>query len=349
MKTAHIINNKLEVTLSALLLMAAASTLTLRAAHADESISAGPIGVAADVAGNIYMADQRAHVVRRIDAFGQSVVVAGTPGNFGAGDGLGAAASFNAPAALAVDARGYLYVADADNHTIRRVSPSGQVTTLAGRAGVSGAQDGACAAATFSNPHGVAVDDEGNVFVADTDNSVIRRISPDCRVSTFAGQPGVAGSDDGHGAKASFRWPQDLATDRAGNVYVSDIGSHTIRRITPDGQVSTLAGQASVAGSADGTGKRALFRHPKGIATDAAGNVFVIDSNNYAIRRVTPRGEVITVAAQMDLQGMTLPNGVAIRGTALHVSLYDGGMWVQDGARFVSAELPAERVAVVTE
>lgn len=319
--------------------------LACAAAGAGEQIdAAGPHGLASDAAGNIYVADMRAHVIRRIAASGETDILAGSPGDSGSGDGIGVAASFNGPASVGVDADGNIFVADANNHVIRRITPAGVVTTLAGKPGVAGSRDGECSQATFNNPHGIAVDPAGNVYVADTDNSTIRRITPECRVSTLAGMAGAAGSKDGSGGEATFSFPQDLAADRLGNVYVSDINAHVIRKITPDGEVLTLAGAAGVAGNDDGHAGAARFNYPKGIAIDRAGNVFVVDSNNYAIRRITPEGEVSTVIGQTD-EPMTLPAGVAVRGTSLFLSLYSGSTLVRDLPRFVMTGAADSQVA----
>lgn len=306
------------------------------AGAADDIGPAGPQGVASDAAGNIYVVDIRAHVIRKIAATGVATILAGSPGAFGSDDGIGGAASFNGPASVAEDSDGNVFVADVNNHAIRKITPAGVVSTLAGKTGVAGNADGVGSAATFSSPHGVAVDLDGNVYVADTDNSTIRRITPHGFVSTLAGTAGVAGSDDGVGGAASFRFPQDLATDRSGNVYVSDVNAHTIRKITPAGVVSTLAGMPGVAGSDDGIGNAARFRYPRGIATDSANNVFVVDSNNYAIRRITPDGVVSTVMAGRGKAAMTLPAGLAVKGTALYITLYSGATVVQDLPQFVS-------------
>lgn len=319
--------------------------LACGAAGAGEQFGAGGLqGLAADAVGNIYMADMRAHVIRKLAASGETTILAGSPEESGRDDGIGFAASFNGPASVGVDSAGNVFVADANNHAIRRITPAGVVTTFAGKPGVAGSNDGACSQATFSNPHGIAVDLAGNVYVADTDNSTIRLITPECRVSTLAGTAGVAGSHDGFGGDAAFSFPQDIATDRLGNVYVSDINVHVIRKISPDGQVRTLAGAAGVAGNNDGQAGTARFNYPKGIATDRAGNVFVVDSNNYAIRRITPEGEVSTVIGQTE-EAMTLPAGVAVRGTSLFLSLYSGATLVRDLPRFVMTRTAGNQVA----
>ncbi len=215
---------------------------------------------------------------------------------WGSADGTGAAASFNQPWGIATDSAGNVYVADTGNNTIRKITPAGVVTTLAGTAGV-GSADGTGTAASFYSPYGVATDSAGNVYVADTGNDTVRKITPAGVVTTLAGTAGVQGSVDGTGTAASFWFPRGLATDSAGNVYVADYGNQTIRKITPAGVVTTLAGTAGVGGYADGTGAAASFNSPLGIATDSTGNVYVTDSwIDYNVRKITPAGVVTTLA-----------------------------------------------------
>src|SRR6202142_2812494 len=223
-------------------------------------------------------------------------VLAGLAGNAGSTDGTGSAARFNHPYGLAVDSSGNVYVADRANSVIRKITPAGVVTTIAGRAGVPGSVDGNGTAALFNNPSGVAVDATGNVYVADTGNDTIRKITPAGVVSTPVGTPGTSGSTDGTGPAATFGSPFGVAVDGSGNLYVADTGNNTIRKITSGGVSSTLAGSPGVPGFTDGTGIFALFDSPRGIAVDGAGNVYVADSQNSAIRKVTAAGVVTTIA-----------------------------------------------------
>jgi hypothetical protein len=170
---------------------------------------------------------------------------AGDPGQTaGAADGTGSEARFNLPNSVATDSAGNVYVADRFNHTIRKITPAGVVSTLAGTVGMVGSTDGTGAAASFNNPAGVATDGAGNVYVADTNNCTIRKITPAGVVSTLAGTSGQTGTTDGIGAAARFTNPEGVATDGAGNVYVADTDNHTIRKITAAGGVTTVAGVA---------------------------------------------------------------------------------------------------------
>ena len=173
-------------------------------------------------------------------------------------------------------------VADTHNHTIRKITPEGAVTTLAGLAGTSGTADGTNSAARFYNPEDVAVDTGGNVYVADTGNHTIRKITPDGIVTTLAGLAGTSGTADGTNSAARFNQPYGVAVDTNGTVYVADTFNHTIRKITPGGVASTLAGLAGVSGSTNGTGGAARFNDPAGVAVDADDNLqYVADTSNH--------------------------------------------------------------------
>lgn len=213
-----------------------------------------------------------------------------------AGGADGRPGTFNAPYGIAIDGAKNLYVADTVNNTIRKITPAGVVSTLAGTAGLLGSTNGTGAAARFNFPVGIGVDAAGNVFVADSKNFMIRKITPAGEVSTFAGAPFQLGSADGNGSAARFFLPSGLAVDSAGNVYVAEQGNHVIRKITPGGDVSTLAGGVQQPGFADGSGTAARFNTPFGLAIDAGGNILVADAGNNTIRRVTPAGVVSTVA-----------------------------------------------------
>ena len=283
----------------------------------------GPSGVAVDGSGNSYVADTWNHIIRKITPAGVVSTLAGSPGEFGSADGTGADARFRGPQSVAVDGSGNVYVADTYNFTIRKILPSGEVSTLAGLAGQPGSANGTGAEARFQLPLGVAVDGSANVYVADHSNCVIRRITPAGVVTTLAGLNGFSGSADGTGADARFSFPYAVAADAAGNVFVADTSNHTIRRITPAGEVTTLAGAPGQTGAVDGTGASARFHYPFGIAVDGTGHVYVADYSNNAIRGVSPAGVVSTVVGILasfppgNIPGplpasINLPTGVAV-------------------------------------
>jgi len=285
-----------------------------------------PAGVAVDVSGNVYVADRNSHLIRKTSPVGVVTTFAGS--SQGYVDGTGTAAQFNYPQSVAVDASGNVYVADIFNHKIRKISPAGVVSTLAGSTG--GYADGTGTAAKFYYPQGVAVDVSGNVYVADYYNHKIRKISPAGVVSTLAGSS--IGYTDGTGTVAQFKYPTGVAVDNAsGNVYVADTSNQKIRKITPAGVVSTLAGSTS--GYADGTGTAALFNSPYSVAVDMSGNVYVADTYNQKIRKITPAGVVTTLAGStagyVDGTGTAAqfgyPIGVAVDNASgnLYVGDYD--------------------------
>ncbi|SFQ49374.1 NHL repeat-containing protein [Hymenobacter arizonensis] len=255
-----------------------------------------PHGVVVGADGAVYVADTENHAIRRITAAGVVTTLAGALGQKGQADGLGATARFAHPEGLALDAQGNVYVADAGNHTLRKVTPAGLVSTVAGQAGRAGRVDGAAPQALFNAPHGLAVGADGTVYVADTYNHTIRRISPSGTVTTLAGSPGQKGAGEGPGAQARFFHPSGVAVDADGALYVADNGNQTVRKITPAGEVSTLAGAARKKGSADGLGPAARFRTPSGVAVDGQGHLYVADYVNSTIRHLTPDGQVSTLA-----------------------------------------------------
>jgi sugar lactone lactonase YvrE len=263
----------------------------------------GPQAIAIDTAGAIYVADSLNQTVRKITAAGAVSTLAGLASKTGGADGAADAARFLLPQQVAVDRIGNSYVADTANHTIRKISPAGVVTTLAGSAGISGSADGSGGAALFNTPYGVAVDAAGTVYVADTFNHTVRRITSAGIVTTLAGSAGVVGAADGTGSAAGLNYPEGIAVDMGGTVYVADTGNNTIRKISSAGVVTTLAGSPVRAGSSDGIGAAALFNAPRAIAVDAAGTAYVADTLNYTIRRITPSGAVTTLAGSPGIQG----------------------------------------------
>ena len=291
-----------------------------------------PQGIAVDAAGNVYVADTYNSTLRKVTPAGVVSTIAGLAGNPGSTDGTGSAARFFIPQGVAVDGAGNVYIADAINSTLRKLTPAGVVSTVAGVAGQPGSADGTGSGARFLSPQGIAVDGAGNVYVADFGNQAIRKVTPAGVASTVAGSPGNLGNVDGTGPNARFTYPQGIAVDAAGNVYVADTENFTIRKVTPAGVVSTLAGRAGAAGSSDGSGSSARFSWPEGLAVDAAGNIYVADRFNHTIRKVTPAGVVTTLAGSAGKSGSTDGTGSAAgffnpQGVAVDVA---GNVWVAD-------------------
>ncbi len=271
-----------------------------------------PLAVAADAAGNVYIADLGNNLIRKINVNGIVSTLAGT-GAAGAANGPGIDASFSAPNGVAVDAAGNVYVADYGNNLIRKITPDGGVTTLAG-SGAPGAANGTGTAASFFGPVGIAADPAGNVYVADYGNNLIRKITPDKVVTTFAGADGAG----------YFNGPTGVVIGAGGNVYVADYGNDRIAQINTNGEMITLAhlyypsgltlgadgniyvslpkynqvwqinsedqavpfAGTGTSGSDNGLSSAASFFAPSGIAAGAAGNIYVADSGNNLIRKI---------------------------------------------------------------
>lgn len=241
--------------------------------------------------GDVWVADTGNHRLKRFRPDQRVVRLAGRVGS-GDIDGPSYVAAFNSPLGICADAAGIVYVADSGNHRVRRIDARGVVTTLAG-SGVAGGADGVGVSAQFDQPNDVAVAPDGMVFVTEFAGNRIRRIAPDGTVTTWAGN-GVAGYRDGPRAEALLSRPGGLALDAEGRLYFTEWGSHRIRRIDTQGVVSTIAGMGE-SGYVDGPAAEARFHNPDGIAVDGAGNVYVADHSNHAVRRVTPSGQVETL------------------------------------------------------
>jgi sugar lactone lactonase YvrE len=297
---------------------------------------------------------------------GSVTTLAGLTGNTGFADGRGSAARFSLLQGVAIDGAGNAYVADHMNCAIREVSTEGVVTTLAGRP-PGGYADGRGSAAALFLPSGPTVDASGNIYVADVKNNAIRRVTADGDVTTYAGTPDRdVGDRDGPGSSALFSYVMAAAADRAGNVYVadpinsavrkidtarnvttfarltatylavdaaglvyaSDGGNNVISRISQAGDVTTIAGQPGQYGSTDGSAAGARFRSPQGIAVDATGNLYVADTGNSTIRKITPDGTVSTIAGTPGRgkivlgtsPGLSQPTGLAITGASLVIT-----------------------------
>jgi sugar lactone lactonase YvrE len=307
-----------------------------------------PDGITADANGNLYVADVRT-IRKIIPSTAVVTTLAGTYGTTGSTDGTGSAALFGRSGGIAVDTDGNAYLVDAGNNTIRKTTPEGLVTTLAGTAGKPGSADGTGTAASFDGPEGIAVDASGNIYVADTYNDTIRKVTSDGVVSTLAGTAGTSGSADGTGATASFDEPQGIAVDASGNVYVTTY-NNTIRKVTPEGVATTLAGTVGKSGHADGTGTAASFNWPQGIAIDASGNLYVADSDNCTIRKVTSEGAVTTLAGTAGTYGYADGTGTAAlfdwpEGIAVDAS---GNIYVADnGNSLIRKITPAGVVTTI--
>ncbi|MBV8125068.1 MAG: hypothetical protein JO370_13455, partial [Paucibacter sp.] len=294
---------------------------------------------------------------------------AGSTGNTGPTDGTGTAAAFNAPQDVVIDASGNLYVADTGNSEIRKITSGGVVTTFAGSAAGTAAAiastsasattsvDGSsvcaanasnCVQSLFNQPSGLALDANGNIYVADFTNNEIRMITPAGAVTTLAGSttadyidgPAVCSATAANCTPAAFSNPNALALDSSGNIYVVDQGNNVIRMITPAGVVSTLAGSGKAV-SVDGTGSAAGFDQPWGIAIDASGNIYVSDNGGQKIRKVTLAGVVTTLAGS--------GNASSVDGTGTAASFnYPAGIRTDKMGNIIVADSHGNTIRVVT-
>jgi sugar lactone lactonase YvrE len=234
----------------------------------------------------------------------------------GYAEGSGTSAIFNNPQGILVDAGGNVYVSDTYNNNIRKITPQGTTSLIAGN-GVIGLINGSAASAQFYAPQGLAFDANNNLYVADAGNNVIRKITQNGNVSTFAGN-GLAGFHDGSGPLYSyFKNPSAIAFDAKGSMYIADRSNNVIRKVTAAGLDSTIAGSGNGSpGYADSTGTSAAFRQPNALVIDANGNLYVADQGNSAIRKVTPAGVVTTVAGGPTQSSILInPTGLAIDKT----------------------------------
>lgn len=287
-------------------------------------------GIVLDAAGNVYVADFDGHVVRKITPSGEVTTFAGS-GSYGNTNGAANVASFQEPSGLTIDKSGNIYVADFGSGGIRKITPGGEVTTFTGLTTQRGYKDGPADEAKFASPIEITIDEAGNLYVADYTNHVIRKVDTNGTVSTLAGN-GEAGFQDGLGSAARFNYPSDMVVDADGNVYVADGGNHAIRKITPEGLVSTIAGSGNRS-YADGQGVSAEFSSPTGIDFDVDGNLLVADIGNRVIRKVTLEGLVTTLVGDRQSKEEDGPAAEAsFKSTLDVISDGNGGMFVSTGS-----------------
>ena len=260
-----------------------------------------PDGLALDLFGNIVVAEShvRNHLVRRIDVRGNVTTIAGVAGQRGGfeGDGSAARARLNYPRAVAADAAGNVYVADSFNQRVRKIDPAGTIRTIAGTGERGYTGDGGPAMdAQLAGPNGVLVDAAGNVYISDSGNYRVRKVDSSGMIETIAGtgEPGNFGNG-GPAVEARLLYPRNLAMDSSDNLFIADTGNDTVRRISGSGTIEPVAGAGEPFDKRDGgPASLAQFRYPSDIAADAAGNVYVLDSNQ--VRRIDPNGMIAAIA-----------------------------------------------------
>lgn len=299
-------------------------------------------GLFAGPEGSIWFTDGGNMIIRRAAPDGTVITFAGAAGIAGLADGSDTEVRFRGPKGLVITEDGSLLVTDSYASTIRRRTPEGVWDTLAGDPNRGGAADGKGQAARFSSPHEIVLDQDGNLLVADTFNHAIRKITPDGTVSTWAGGLNQEGTNDGFRTDARFKEPRRLALAPDGTLFVADTGTSTIRRIAPDGSVSTYAGTTGSSGHADGPALQAKFGSPGGMALDKAGNLYVCDANNRCIRRVSAEGMVSTVAGKVGVAGATPGTGGEAR------LFYPNSIVLDPAGRLFIGDLSANQIWVAT-
>ncbi|MBW7474827.1 cadherin-like beta sandwich domain-containing protein [Paenibacillus oenotherae] len=260
----------------------------------------GASAVAVDGSGNLYIADTGNNKIRKVLTNGSIITVAGSGGYDYSGDGdLATSAQLRSPSGVAVDVEGNLYIADKYNNRIRKVDTSGIISTIAGTGGNDYSGDGGLAvAAQLSSPGGVAVDSEGNLYIADTSNHRIRKVDADGIITTVAGSDDSGFSGDGGSAiTARLYYPDAVAADSHGNLYIADTYNNRIRKVDTSGIMSTVAGSSGVDGySGDGgPAVSAQLNEPEGVTVDGSGNLYIADTDNNRIRKVNPNGNITTL------------------------------------------------------
>ncbi|MCO6488127.1 MAG: T9SS type A sorting domain-containing protein [Phaeodactylibacter sp.] len=291
-----------------------------------------PFGIALGPDGSLYLADGGNHAIRKVSPEGVVSTYAGT-GVAGHADGPASAAQFNSPINLCFGPEGNMYVSDFQNQRIRKITPAGEVSTIAGD-GFAGYEDGPALRARFNYPRGICIDNQGNLYVGDSWNHRIRKISAGGTVSTWAGGGTAMGVQsvgsyvDAAGTDARFYTPTELSIDEEGNIYAADAYNHRIRKISPSQIVTTLAGSGgsgpNAGGFQDGPGDEARFDVPTTCHVTPSGGVFVGDGSNNRVRKITPGGYVSTFAGTGEAGFQDGPDTLAQfdfpRGIALDTS-----------------------------
>lgn len=254
-----------------------------------------PNGLSIDAEGNLYIADTYNNTIRKVATDGVITTVAGTGGFGYSGDGGQAtSAQLKSPNGVAVDAAGNLYITDSTNHRIRKVTPDGIITTVAGTgvAGYSG-DEGPAISAQLSAPRGVAIDVAGNLYIADINNQRIRKVATDGTITTVVGTGAVGYSGDGGpatSAQLSYIEGGVVSVDMSGNLYIADTSNQRIRKVTTDGTITTIAGTGGFGYSGDGgQATSAKINYPVGVTVDASGNLYITDNGNNRIRKLAPQ------------------------------------------------------------
>jgi hypothetical protein len=297
-----------------------------------------PFGIAADSSGNVYIAEWSNHVIRKVSASGIITTVAGVGGSgFGGDGGAATAASLNHPEGVAVDNAGNIYIADSFNNRIRKVNASGTITTVAGNGSPGFTGDGVATQVAVNDPSGVAVDNNGNLYIADNASHRVRKLALSTGIiSTIAGT-GTAGfsGDGGPAVAAQLDHPTHLAFDKAGNLFIADYSNNRIRKVSPSGIITTVAGSQTldVNGYFSGDGgpaTAAQFAHPAGVAWDTAGNLYIADSGNGRVRKVDAGTGIISTIAGGGTNGDGCNSDTAKLGFPIDLVAIGNNIYIAD-------------------
>lgn len=288
-----------------------------------------PWDVALRANGEIVVVDRFNHRLRKLSPTGVVSPLAGqrAPGHK---DGAASEAQFDNPVAVVGDLKGQLYVADAGNHVIRQISATGTVSTLAGTPGKAGFKDGSASEGQFNSPSGLALDAQGNLYIADSNNHRIRKLSADGKtLSTVAGSA-QQGLQDGAALQGRFFSPRDLVLNPQGELLISDGFNHVIRKLSADGKtLSTVAGNGEP-GNREGTGSASRLSEPVGLAIDATGTLYIADSGNNQIKTLSPGGEVKILAGNGEGRYKNGPLREGSLASPRGLTLFAGGLYIAD-------------------
>ena len=287
-----------------------------------------PAGVSVDASGNIYIADTGNHRIRKVDAGGIITTVAGTGSGGYSGEGTAINEKINKPGGVSVDESGNIYIADTENHRIRKVDAGGIITTVAGNGSTTYCCDGGPAtSASINEPAGVSVDADGNIYIADTENHRIRKVDADGIISTVAGTGSAGYSGEGTAINKKIKEPKGVSVDADGNIYIADTENHRIRKVDADGIITTVAGTGSRGYSGDdGQATEGKINKPAGVSVDESGNIYIADTENHRIRKVDAGGIITTVAG-------TGSRGYSGEGTAINKKINKpGGVWAKSSS-----------------
>lgn len=318
----------------------AGSGVTYYAGDGGQALQAelySPTGIAVDASGSLYIADAGNNRIRKVSSAGIITTIAGTgTAGFSGDNGPAAAAKLNQPEGVSVDASGNIYIADANNHRIRMIDLSGTITTVAGTgtAGFSG-NGAAAAAAQLNHPTCVLKDQSGNLLIVDSYNNCVRKVNASGIISQVAGNSSVGFSGDGSAAVAAQLWqPSALTLEAAGNIYITDTGNNRVRKVNTSGNISTIAGTGlSSPPNNNGPALQANLDYPVGIARDAAGSLYISDMMSHSIRRISSAG-IITAFAGTGTAAFAGDGGPAdsARLSSPHAVVTDalGKLWIAD-------------------